>query len=360
VKLGIVQMQDGIEQQLLAAGARASGEFFIPDLCAPRPVFFLVLLSELVVLIHALAVSQLPAFNWAVFAAGSLLVQWLVLSSAALLCALRSWFARRSLVLAATGSIVLVLLVTGLSSQLVISFYPQWLGAGQQHWWLLRNVLVAALVAGIALRYFYLQQQLTLRERSELQARLDSMQARIRPHFLFNTLNSIASLIGSYPERAEEAVEDLAELFRASLRQPGRGETVADELRLCELYLGIEQLRLGERLQLQWHIDEGLAELPMPGVVLQPLVENAVYHGVSLLPAGGVVSVRLARQGNDLLAVVENPMPEEPHASRGEQMALNNIEQRLQALFGDAASLRRVRAPGRFRVELRYPLQARA
>src|SRR5690606_9258612 len=124
---------------------------------------------------------------------------------------------------------------TALSSQLVISFYPQWLGAGEHRWWLLRNLLVAALVAGIALRYFYLQQQLALRERSELQARLDTMQARIRPHFLFNTLNSIASLIASHPERAEEAVEDLAELFRASLRQNGRGTTVADELRLCEL-----------------------------------------------------------------------------------------------------------------------------
>ena len=353
-------MQYGREQQVAAAGARASGEFFIPDLCAPRSVFILVLLSELVVLIHTLAVSQLPVFDWNVFATGSLLVQWLVLSSAALLCVLRSWFARRSLVVAAAGSILLVLLLTALSSALVIRFYPQWLGTGEHRWWLLRNLLVAALVVGIALRYFYLQQQLTLREHSELQARLDSMQARIRPHFLFNTLNSIASLIASHPERAEEAVEDLAELFRASLRQSVRAATVADELRLCELYLGIEQLRLGERLQLQWQIDEGLAELPMPGLVLQPLVENAVYHGVSLLPAGGVVSVRLERQGCELLAVVENPMPEHPGVSRGEQMALSNIEQRLQALFGDAASLRRVAVPGHFRVELRYPLEERA
>ncbi|MEQ9465196.1 MAG: histidine kinase [Haliea sp.] len=351
-------MGDAKEQQAAAASARASGEFFIPDLCAPRSVFFLVLLSELVVLIHTLVVSRLPSFDWAVFASGSLLVQWLVLFSAVLLCALRSWFARRSLFVAAAGSILLVLLVTALSSQLVLGFFAQWLGPGDRHWWLLRNLLVAGLVAGIALRYFYLQQQLALRERSELQARLDAMQTRIRPHFLFNTLNSIASLIASHPERAEEAVEDLAELFRASLRQSGVDATVADELRLCQLYLGIEQLRLGERLRLDWQIEEGLAGLPMPGLVLQPLVENAVYHGVSLLPGGGTVSVHLARQGGELVAAVENPVPERPGISRGENMALNNIEQRLQALFGDDASLRRVPAQGRFRVELRYPLEA--
>ena len=289
-------MQGITKRSLVTAGSQASGKFFIPDLCTPRSVFFLVLLSELFVLIYTLAASGLPAFNWNMLATASLFVQWLVLSSAALLCSARAYFANRSLVLAAGGSIALVLLVTAVSSQLLLWFYPQLMAPGGGYWWLLRNLIMAALVAGIALRYFYLQQQLTLREHSELQARLDALRARIRPHFLFNTLNSIASLIASHPERAEEAVEDLAELFRASLRESEGETTVADELRLCELYLGIEQLRLDGRLQLEWQVEEGIGSLPMPSLVLQPLVENAVYHGISRLQEGGTICISLKRR----------------------------------------------------------------
>lgn len=338
------------------AGAGPAGEFFIPDLCAPRPVLFLVLLAELMVLIYTLAISQLPNFNWNVLALTSLFVQWLVLCSAGLLCVLRGIFARRSLALAVAGSIVLVLLVTAVSSHVVLRFYPQLPTPATAGWWLLRNLLVAAVIAGIALRYFYLQQQLTLRERSELQARLDSLRARIRPHFLFNTLNSIASLIASHPERAETAVEDLAELFRASLREAERETTVRDELRLCELYLGIEQLRLGERLQFSCEVEPGMGDLPMPSLILQPLVENAVYHGVSRLPEGGRIRMRLFRSGGQLVVEVANPVPRAAAASGGARIAVSNIEQRLQGLFGADASLQLTPGDEEFRVELRYPL----
>ncbi|MBM69590.1 MAG: hypothetical protein CME43_08950 [Haliea sp.] len=347
-------MRDTGEQQR-AARAQASGAFFIPDLCAPRPLLFLVLLAELMVLMYTLAVSSLPRFEWTVLATGSVLVQWLVLASAVTLCRLRGWFSRHSLWLAAVGSIVLVVAVTGLSGELILHFYPGLMADADDRWWVLRNMLVAALVTGITLRYFYLQQQLTLRERSELQARIDSLQARIRPHFLFNTLNSIASLIASHPERAETAVEDLAELFRASLRQAGPGDTVAEEVHRCELYLGIERLRLGDRLQVEWEVAEALADLPMPSLILQPLVENAVYHGVSLLPAGGVIRISVQRDGGDVQVVIDNPRPDPPAPSRGERMALSNIEQRLQALYGDAASLRQRGGSGAFQVVLRYP-----
>ena len=350
-------MQDAGEQQL-AARAQASGAFFIPDLCAPRALLFLVLLAELMVLMYTLAVSSLPRFDWTVLATGSVLVQWLVLASAVALCLLRGWFSRHSLWLGATGSLLLVVMVTGLSSELILRFYPALLADADDRWWVFRNTLVAALVAGIALRYFYLQQQLTLRERSELQARIDSLQARIRPHFLFNTLNSIASLIASHPERAEAAVEDLAELFRASLRHSGPGDTVAEEVRRCELYLGIERLRLGDRLQVEWQVAEGVGALPMPSLILQPLVENAVYHGISLLPGGGVVRVAVAAEDGEVQVVIENPRPEPPAASRGERMALTNIEQRLLALYGEAASLHQWAESGRFRVALRYPAEA--
>ena len=192
-----------------------SGEFFIPDLCSPRSVFVMILLAELMVLVYTLAVSALPSFNWDLLASCSLFVQWVVLLSAAILCQLRQFFSRLSLQAATAGSLLVVMLVTGLSSWFAQTFYVPMPRSAEGGWWLLRNLLVAVVLSGIVLRYFYLQQQVKLRERSELQARLDSLRARIRPHFLFNTMNSIASLIDSRPAAAEQAVEDLAELFRA-------------------------------------------------------------------------------------------------------------------------------------------------
>ncbi|MEH6515937.1 MAG: histidine kinase [Halioglobus sp.] len=335
----------------------SSGEFFIPDLCSPRSVFIMVLLSELLVLVYALADSTLPRFNWDLLAISSLFVQWVVLLSAALLCLMRSIFSRLSLQAATACSMAIVLSVTALSSYLTLMFYPLLFIGGTDNWWVLRNVLVATVISGLVLRYFYLQQQVKLRERGEMQARLDSLRARIRPHFLFNTMNSIASLIDSRPADAEQAVLDLSELFRASLQDNFRSTTVDDELRLCQLYLGIEQLRLGERLQVEWQMDESLRALPMPGLLLQPLVENAVYHGIAQLPEGGVISIEVARIEERLQVVITNPVPESSQHTSGLHMALANIEQRLQGLFDGAATLELSRDNGNYRVQLSYPLE---
>ncbi len=337
------------------AEVREAGDFFIPDLCAPRPLLFMVLLVELMTFTHTLAASPLPYFLWERLATSSLFVLWVVLLSAALLCRLRDVFSRLQLPLATTGIFLLVLGITAASSQGVRLLYPQLLYNVDFGWWQLRNLLVAALLTGIALRNFYLQHQLRLRERLELQARLDSLRTRIRPHFLFNTLNSIASLIMSRPEAAERAVEDLSELFRASLEDARRPTTVEDELRLCELYLGIEQLRLEERLRVQWEVGEGVRVVPMPSLVLQPLVENAVYHGISRLPDGGTIRVELSLEGHALRVAVTNPVPDRAGPADGHRMALANIEQRLQALYGGAARLSAAESGGEFRVELRYP-----
>lgn len=344
-----------------------SGEFFVPDLCGPRPVFVMVMLAELLVLVHTLASSSLPGFNWDLFAISSLFVQWLVLLSAALLCLCRNFFSRVSLSLAAVACLLIILLVTAGSSYLAMHLYPQFAlgsfptglsrtqGAGS-HWWVLRNMAVALILGGIVLRYFYLQQQLQLREKSELQARLDSLRSRIRPHFLFNTMNSIASLIATQPDAAERAVEDLSELFRSSLQENNRIGTVADELRLCELYLGIEQLRLGERLKIKWQLDDSVREEAMPSLILQPLIENAVYHGIAQMPEGGTICINVHRAEGFLLAEIENPIPEHSTHSQGHHMALSNIEQRLEALFGHEASLTAEREKAYYRIKLRYPL----
>jgi len=329
-------------------------EFFIPDLCATRPVVLSILLSELVVLVYVLASSGLPRFDWVEFALCSLFVLWVVLLSNLLLCWCRRPFSRLSLPLATLSSLGLVTLVTLVTSLLAQVFFAQTVNIRDDHWWILRNLLVAVVLAGIALRYFYLQQQLRLQEQLELQARLDSLRTRIRPHFLFNTLNSIASLIMSRPETAEKAVEDLAELFRASLKESHEATTVGDEIRLTRLYLGIEELRLGSRLKVHWDVDETTLGAAMPTLVLQPLVENAVYHGISRLPGGGSIDIRIGRQGDAITASVDNPVPGVGVPSGGNQMALSNVAQRLQVIYGPGATLDVFPGVERFRVELAY------
>lgn len=329
-------------------------EFFIPDLCATRPAVLSILLSELLVLVYVLANSGLAGFDWIEFALSSLFVLWVVVLSSLLLCRLRRYFSRLSLPVATLFCLVLVALVTLVISLAAQAFLMQLVNVQDDPWWVLRNVLVAIVLAGMVLRYFYLQQQLRLQQQLEMQARLDSLRTRIRPHFLFNTLNSIASLIMSRPETAEKAVEDLAELFRSSLKENREATTVQDEIHLTRIYLGIEELRLGPRLQVHWDVDERTLGASMPSLVLQPLVENAVYHGISRLPEGGSIDICIARKGDELIVTVDNPLHATGTSSGGNKLALSNVAQRLQAIYGPGATLEVFPSKEHFRVELAY------
>jgi two-component system sensor histidine kinase AlgZ len=331
--------------------------FFIPDFCDAQAVLFAVLLAELVVLLHVLALGPLAAFDWEALATASFFVQWNTLLCIALLCRLRRPLARRSPALATALCLLTVAAVTTLSSLAVHWVYPLlWPFQGSPFEWALRNVLLAVILAAIVLRYSYLQQRVVQQQRSALQLRLDALQARIRPHFLFNTLNSIASLIGSDPPRAEAAVEDMAELFRAALRVESGTSSLGEERRLCERYLQIEQLRLGDRLRVRWDLAPGSEAVPVPALTLQPLVENAVYHGVSQLPEGGTIAVRTTLDGERLRIEVDNPAPAGGSTHRaGNRLALENIRQRLAARYGSAARLDVEAGPGSFRARLSLP-----
>lgn len=346
-----------------ASGDRsgARGGYFIPDLCSAQAVFLLVLVVELLALVLSIGSGGLRQFSWASFATLSLFVQWTALLSAAALCrlriALKDWPQAR----AAGVGYAVVLAITA-----AVSIAAQWLTgpllASGNDWrfdygLLCGNLLIGAVLAGIALRYLYLAQQLRQRQRAELEARVEALQARIRPHFLFNTMNSIASLIGSDPAAAEAAVEDLAELFRATLSQGSTEVTMADELALCRRYLRIEQLRLGERLRVDWHMDTVPATLPIPSLSLQPLLENAIYHGIQARPDGGTVRIEGAYRDGRVRIAIGNPLPDGAAVPRhGNGMALDNIAHRLQALYGDDAgvALDATGAPGQFVVRLSY------
>ena len=223
----------------------------------------------------------------------------------------------------------------------------------------LGRVLVFSFVSA-ALVLAYLTLHLRAHSPALAEARLQALQARIRPHFLFNSLNAVLALIRGDPRRAERALEDLADLFRALMSDGRNLVRLADEISLIERYAAIEQLRLGERLRMSWDLDSAPVDALLPPLVLQPLLENAVYHGVEPGTGIGDVLVRIERRGERVLARIENPW----HAAgakgsasvrAGNHMALDNIRERLMLYFDAEAKLDTRVENGRYRVEIDIP-----
>ncbi len=338
--------------------AAPQDDFFVPELCQPEALLGTVLMAELLVLVLVLAQPMLPGFDWVRLALTSLFVQWIVLLSAGVLCRLRPFLARMQAAWAGVLCALIVLLLT-LGCTAVADIYE--LGgplprAGEVNLYL-RHALISLIMSALLLRYFYLQSQWRRQEQAELRARIESLQARIRPHFLFNSLNSIASLVVIDPYKAEQAVLDLSDLFRASLAKPGSLVPWCEELELAKRYLSIEHYRLGERLQLQWDIEGVPEDLPIPQLTLQPLLENALIYGIQPSIEGGLVRIEATYSAGVFTLTVSNPYSETaaPAPSRGTHQALNNIDARLTALFGPAASLSVERRDGRHYTCLRYP-----
>jgi len=224
---------------------------------------------------------------------------------------------------------------------------------------LVRSLVLAALTAAVVLVYLRLHTKAYSPALAE--ARLQALQARIRPHFLFNSLNAVLSLIRRDPQRAERTLEDLADLFRALMSDGRNLVRLADEISLIERYAAIEQLRLGERLRMSWDLDSAPVDALLPALVLQPLLENAVYHGVEPGTGIGDVLVRIERRGDRVLVRIENPWLEPgPGTRAGNHMALDNIRERLMLFFDDEARLESRVEGARYRVDIEIPYRSGA
>jgi two-component system sensor histidine kinase AlgZ len=221
-----------------------------------------------------------------------------------------------------------------------------------------RMLALSALVTIVLLYYFRLLTRAYSPALAE--ARLQALQARIRPHFLFNSLNAVLSLIRRDPKRAERALEDLADLFRTLMADARRFVRLADEISLLERYAALEQLRLGERLRITWELDAAPSDALLPPLVLQPLLENAVYHGVEPSTAASDVLVRIERRGDRVLACIENPFGEGEQQRTGNRMAFDNIRERLALFFDAEARIETRSAAGRYRVEIDIPYRTDA
>ncbi len=231
-----------------------------------------------------------------------------------------------------------------------------WLAVGGDSLAWLRAALLAAFPTALLLVYF--EQRSRAFSPSMTEARLAALNARIRPHFLFNSLNAVLSLIRAQPRRAEEALEALSDLFRAALRDPKERVPLSDEIALARQYLELERLRLGDRLQVAWEVADVPMDEPIPPLMLQPLLENAVYHGIEPRPEGGAIRIAFARQGDELSIVIANPAGGTAHAS-GNHMALANIRERLALYYDLEARLDIEEAATHYLVRIVLPCRTR-
>jgi len=230
------------------------------------------------------------------------------------------------------GTLAIVAVLTAAMSavQSLLGRTSDWAG-------LLVGVILAVALAAVLLEYFRVRSRAFSPALAE--ARLQALQARIRPHFLFNSLNAVLAIIRGDPKRAEHALEDLAGLFRSLLADNRQLIAMRDEISLCRQYLNLEHLRLGERLQVQWTVDPGAEDALVPPMLLQPLVENAVYHGIEPGLATGTIEIRIGRQGDRVAVGLSNPYHAEHQQRNGNRMALANIRERLQLHFDVEAKL---------------------
>ncbi|OOG48674.1 histidine kinase [Rhodanobacter sp. C01] len=342
-----------------ASGLRGRTEHSpLPEFCRLPAMFALFMVGALTVTVIWLARDNRR--DWTGFSVSMLFVMWLVLVIIVALCKLRPWLQRLPGHASYIGAWLLIMLIV-----LVASVVTRWLDGALQLQ-LVRNslgifvrdnVAIAALLGAAMLRYFYVLAQWQLRLAAVTRAQVEALQARIRPHFLFNSMNTVAALIRVDPDAAERTVEDLSELFRAALGQHDTGDgTLGDELALIERYLAIEQLRLGTRLHVRRELDDLPADFPLPRLLLQPLVENAVRHGIQPLREGGEVILRGQRDGDGIRIEIGNPLPATPPAS-GNGHGLDSVRQRIAYRYGPRGRVQVGPQGDRYVVVLQLPGQ---
>ena len=334
---------------------------WLPDFCSAPVLFAVMVVAELLVLVILIAPSDETRPLLPRLTTTSLFVQWIALVCAVCLCKLRPQLEKLTPWVGVAWAYALMLFVTVLGSLLVF-WIDQSLSLeltlpsqfGVRFVW--RNALLCALIGAALLRYFYVFEQWRARVRAEAKARFDALQARIRPHFLFNSMNTIASLIPLRPREAETAIENLSDLFRAALGNETAQSTLGEELELVQRYLDIEKLRLGDRLRVDWDIDAVPREQPVPALLLQPLIENAVYHGIQQLPDGGTIAVRGVRAAGQIEIAIRNPRPAESARIAGRHgMALANTRARIEYHFGHRGSLDVDAGPDYFACTVKLP-----
>ena len=334
---------------------RKSYDAVLPDFCSAASVFTLVVVAELVVVIDALAPDA--RMHWRGFATATAFVVWLALLASLLLCRLSPllmrWPRAFAWPLVWAALVALVALASAVVARLDHALGTALTPAASVRF-VLDNTILTALLGAALLRYFYVLAEWRARLAAVARAQFDALQARIRPHFLYNSMNTVAALVRVDPDAAERTVEDLSELFRASLGADDQPSTLGAELGLIDRYLAIEQLRLGERLNVQRDLGDLPPDLEMPALLLQPLVENAVYHGIQPRREGGTLRMSGRRLPGAVEIEIANPLPDAAAPKRSGH-GLDSVRRRIAYHFGERGGLETRTDDGVFRVIVRLP-----
>jgi two-component system sensor histidine kinase AlgZ len=329
-----------------AGNSRRQRPARLPDLCNMGVWLRILLAVNLGAMLAALLRNRQLSTLSLEFIDMAAYVEPVALFSIALLCALRRGLERMGYAPALPAVVILPMLVAygygGMFAYLFESARNSW-----------RYPFWAGVAAALLLAWFDLRRR--AQSPAVTEARLMALTARIRPHFLFNSLNAVLGVIRSDPRRAETALEELSELFRALMRDNRELVPLSEEIALARQYLELEKLRLGERLSIRWDIESCPPDALVPPLMLQPLLENAVYHGVEPLQEPGEIAIRVSRDKERIVFELTNPFaPESDHHS-GNQMALANIRERLMLFFDLEAQLDTARHGDRYVVSIAFP-----
>lgn len=328
----------------------------LPYLCDGRSLLRCGVLAQAVALVLTFA----PGQHQDIFlrlGVISVVVHWITFCSALILCSCRHWLNRLS-----PGRILLSTTLSLLAVTVIVSYFAFTLAGFSQDAlsqsaasFILGNLMVAAIVAAIAMLFFIMHAERSQQVQAQSRAELTALQARIQPHFLFNSLNTVAELIHADPAAAEQALLDLSALFRAALHA-GEQVSLADELHLARQYLSLEQWRLGKRMNVSWQQPETLPAINIPALTIQPLLENAVRHGIETSNDKEHLQVEILCSNRSVTVLILNPYNQSAKVSKGNGIALNNIRQRLQLHYGENAQLSQKVVEQRFRTKLVLPI----
>lgn len=334
-------------------------QIYLPDFRAPGTVLVVLLVAELIAITLTLT-SYEPGAFLTEHSKMSMYVLWLALLSTGLLSLIGPWAEKqgntKAFVMCFIALELMCLVLAEVTWQTTIRFGEAVIINDTHDRFILRTFAANSIIIALSMRYLYVSSEWRRSIVLEAQARISALQALIRPHFLFNTMNTIASLTRSDPKQAEEAIEDLADLLRANLGTQKNRTSLKQELEVAAIYQRIEKLGLGDRLKVRWNV----AELPMraqiPSLTIQPLLENAIYHGIELLPEGGQVVVTGKVVDDQIHIEMSNPIAkDEKRKTGGNKMALQNIRQRFELAYGNSAKVNVTETDESYSVRIEFP-----